>query len=463
MKKGLFCIFLGHFGIHNFMEKNKKKGILNIIFTAILLILLIGSLILPILSVIGISYVANNKDGYVSSPEAFLAPKLFKAGTGFWDGTKKYKDLVYDPVNEVPFGFYKDGVLDLEITGEEYIDHVYKYGTGGYAVFANETPNICTFHSYKTKMSSTGNYQVEIKMHNKENYNNQELGSYAVYLRIVDDGTKILLKDFSKDYSTYTLDLSKALKDNGYDNVKAELYFELSPAKETNASYVMFETIKFSANSSVENYDELVNIISMNDANKSIAIGYPVYNADIKPVGYWTAYCYRGVYRVKVVKCNFTYDTYAEPYGDKIVSNYYPSDLAMWRKKGYCDYDNNNIKDTFVVLDPEKCPVIEIIDVTYSNYKPIRPENITCKVKGYLTYTHGGEESIYDNPPKFLFGTNEKGISNIYSVIQIASISLIYITFITIAIVFAIFLTRTIIFLVKGIIYITNNKKAKEV
>lgn len=460
MKKGLFCIFLGHFGIHNFMEKNKKKGILNIIFTAILLILLIGSLILPILSVIGISYVANNKDGYVSAPEAFLAPKLFKAGTGFWDGTKKYKDLVYDPVNEVPAGFYKDGVLDLEITGEEYIDHINEYGTGGYAVFTNETPNICSFYSYETKMSSTGNYQVEIKMHNKENYNNQELGSYAVYLRIVDDGTKILLKDFSKDYSTYTLDLSKALKDNGYDNVKAELYFELSPAKESNASYVMFETIKFSATNYVVNYGELVNIISMNDANQSI--GYQLDKSGKKPVGYWTSYCSTGVYRVKVVKCNFTYDTYAEPYGDKIVSNYNPSELDMWRKKGYCDYDNNNIKDTFVILDPDKCPVTEIIDVTYSN-RPIKPLNITCKVKGYLTYTHGGEKSIYDNPPKFLFGTNEKGISNIYSVIEIASISLIYITYVTIAIVFAIFLTRTIIFLVKGITYITKNKKAKEV
>ena len=84
------------------------------------------------------------------------------------------------------------------------------------------------------------------------------------------------------------------------------------------------------------------------------------------------------------------------------------------------------------------------------------------KVKGYLTYTHGGEESIYDNPPKFLFGTNEKGISNIYSVLEIASISLIYITFVTIAIVFAIFLTRTIIFLIKGIKYITDSKRKEE-
>lgn len=461
MKKGLFCIFLGHFGIHNFMEKNKKKGILNIIFTAILLILLIVSLILPILSFIGTSYALKNKDGYVSAPEAFLAPKLFKAGTGFWDGTKKYKDVIYDPVNEVPAGFYKDGVLNLKITGEDYIDHINEYGTGGYAVFTNETTNVCSFNSYGTKMSSTGNYQVEIKMHNKENYNNQELGSYAVYLRIVDDGTKLLLKDFSKDYSTYTLDLSKALKDNGYDNVKAELYFELSPAKETNASYVMFETIKFSANSSAPNYDELVNIISMNDANQSLS--YRSMGNEEKPVGYWTSSCSKGAYRVKVVKCNFTYDTYAEPYGDKIVSNYSPSELDMWRKNGYCDYNNNNIKDTFVILDPDKCPVTEIIDVTYTNRKPIVPVNITCKVKGYLTYTHGGEESIYDNPPKFLFGTNEKGVSNIYSVMEIASVSLIYITFVTIAIVFAIFLTRTIIFLVKGITYIKNNKKAKEV
>ena len=38
----------------------------------------------------------------VSTSEGFLAPKLFEAGTGFWDGTREKTHIVYDPVNHVP-------------------------------------------------------------------------------------------------------------------------------------------------------------------------------------------------------------------------------------------------------------------------------------------------------------------------------------------------------------------------
>ena len=387
--------------------KNKS----SIVAFGIIGLLVLLAIFLPIFS-------RKNID-YVSSPEAFLAPKIFKTGTGFWDGTRKVENVVYDTVNEVPGDYYKNGVLDLVILGDEYIDNTNNYGIGGYATFINEKKEKAYAHSYETLMTSTGNYKVEVNMHDTENYAEGELAKYAVYLNVTEDlhnyqegetkptETLLLLKDFSKDYTTYTLDLSKALKDNGYESVKAQLYFELEPAAEKKKSYIMLETVKFSANQDVENYDELVNLISINDANETLS--YILDKLGNMPVGYWNSNCVKNAHHVKVVKCSFTYDTYCKPYDDKIVSDYAPSDLETLMKKGYCTYDKTNIKDTFKVLDEKHCPVIEILDVTYSTRGPIKAISIKCKVRGYLTYTHGNDSNTYKRQPMFIFGTDQQG------------------------------------------------------
>ena len=179
--------------------KNKS----SIVAFGIIGLLVLMSIFLPIIS-------RKNID-YVSSPEAFLAPKLFKTGTGFWDGTRKVEDVVYDTVNEVPGGYYANGVLDLKILGDEYIDNTNDYGMGGYAAFINETTDIAYAHSFETLMTSTGNYKVEVNMHDAKNYAEGELAQYAVYLKVYEDlyeyqegdvkptETLLLLKDFSND------------------------------------------------------------------------------------------------------------------------------------------------------------------------------------------------------------------------------------------------------------------------
>lgn len=64
----------------------------------------------------------------VHSPERFLAPKLFKAGTGFWDGTRKKEHIVYDAVNEVPalsdkysIAAVKQSLVSLTVRSEELV------------------------------------------------------------------------------------------------------------------------------------------------------------------------------------------------------------------------------------------------------------------------------------------------------------------------------------------------------
>ena len=57
--------------------------------------------ILILLAIFVPIFTGSNLDR-VSAPEQFLAPKLFKSGTGFWDGTEKYRNIIYDTVNEKP-------------------------------------------------------------------------------------------------------------------------------------------------------------------------------------------------------------------------------------------------------------------------------------------------------------------------------------------------------------------------
>lgn len=389
--------------------KNKS----SIVAFGIIGFLVLLSIFVPIIS--------DKNIDFISADERFLAPKIFKAGTGFWDGTRKYEDVVYDTINETPAEFFKGGVRDLVILGEEYIDVPSNYGEGGYAVIINEYYENQYFYSFPTLMTKDGNYSVKIKLYDLPNYNNNEQAEYAIYLStdIVESYDtnnkpvykKIVLRDFSKEYGEYEYNLSQVLLDNGIDSTKASIYFDIKPSKESNAnnikrSYIMIESVLFDAEPTVENYEELTTKISMVDANRALL--YKLGENNEKPVGYWTATAIKNIHHVKVVKCNFTYDTYVQPYCNQEVE-YFKSDLETLKKKGYCDYEENDIVNTFKVLDEERCPIVEVIDATYTNRKPIKLTSVRCVVKKYLTYTHGKNEATYTKEPMFIFGTDDKG------------------------------------------------------
>ncbi len=107
-----------------------------------------GAIILSILIVLTIlvPWLSPYNIENVHSPERFLAPKLFKAGTGFWDGTRKKEHIVYDAVNQVPalsdkysVASVKQSLVSLTVDPEpELIDTANQYGTGGLIVLATD-------------------------------------------------------------------------------------------------------------------------------------------------------------------------------------------------------------------------------------------------------------------------------------------------------------------------------------
>ncbi len=221
--------------------KNKSSVVAAIILGLLILL----ALIVPLFS----SYDV----GSVHLGEVFLEPKLFKAGTGFWDGTKKYtksynKDgtingIVYDAVNKVPSGFNPDAVLNLVVDEKPTLINVAnRYGKGGYIVFENQSDSVAYLSSSVFLVNSVDNYKVSITLHN-DNSLEGELGEYRIVL--TGAGEEILLKDWSKDYSSFTLDLSGALAEKEIDSVEAaRLSFELKSGESAN-SYILVKECVF--------------------------------------------------------------------------------------------------------------------------------------------------------------------------------------------------------------------------
>ena len=108
--------------------KNKS----SVVGAIILGILVLGAIVLPIV-------LPGNIES-TQLDELYLEPKLFPAGTGFWDGTKKYENftVAYDTVNETPAGFKKNAVIEGSVsTQETKINTTNNYAFGGYVNFNN--------------------------------------------------------------------------------------------------------------------------------------------------------------------------------------------------------------------------------------------------------------------------------------------------------------------------------------
>lgn len=74
---------------------------------------------------------------YSNQTEQYLPPKLFPAGTGFWDGTVEYQNRPYDENNETPVLKYgesvivEDGIVGEVNVYDGIINSETEFGTGG--------------------------------------------------------------------------------------------------------------------------------------------------------------------------------------------------------------------------------------------------------------------------------------------------------------------------------------------
>ena len=372
--------------------KRFRKNKSSVVGAFILGLLILLAIVVPIVS----PYEINSP----RVQERFLEPKLFEAGTGFWDGTRKYTNIIYDVDNQQPADYYAPAVTKLVVDKEpSYIDVATKYGKGGYFVFRNEVSNTTSsdmsavkfLTSYPTKMTATGGYQVVIELVDIADVKSSQLGEYRILLEY-GDNEFILLKDYSREYKTLTLNLSDAIHKAGLTEIEgAKLRFELK-AGDGIETYILMKSCVFTSNDNNKDLE----IISINDATQSVL--YAKDANGVAPVGYWVSDGVKNIYQAQVYYCSFVYDTYAAVY-DKYEKTIAYSTLQDYIKAGWCKYDSKIGPESFEALS-DKCPIDGIKSQT---------TNVIGKVTEVTAEVYRYREYGYNSMPKFLFGTDESG------------------------------------------------------
>ncbi len=373
--------------------KRFRKNKASVAGSYILGVLVFLAIFVPIISPANITT--------VSTPEAFLAPKLFPAGTGFWDGTREVKRIVYDRENEVPAlsGKYsvaavKAALVKIAVDEEPTkIDAANPYGEGGAVVVATDAAiedKNSRMTSKAFALDTNGEYKLDVVFRDEEEMGGSQQGEYAVYLKAGDE--IIMLRDFSRDYSPLSVDLSKALADAGLDSLRAQIVFEVKSSSD-NLQYILIESAVVSAKDTVANAEDIA-AISIADATDFINI------SDADSLSYWACTGRKGIHDSLIYYCDYTIDTYELVYGDADLMTYSASELNGWISAGYCTYDYQVGPESFVKLTDD-CP----IDVVESQ----TVMGITKKLSNITASGYGYRKLGYDKMPKFIFGTDSSG------------------------------------------------------
>ena len=369
--------------------KNKASVVGGIILGILVLLAIVVPMISPY----------NITD--VRTQEAFLAPKLFEAGTGFWDGTREREGVVYDTVNEVPavsdkysVAALKQAIVNIAIDSEPtLIDAANPYGQGGTVVLATDAKvdNKNSIMTSKVLNFDVKNeYKLDVVFSDENGVSSSELGEYAVYLK--GDDQNLMLRDFSKDYSPLSVDISALIKEAGLNNFRGSIVFEVKSST-SNFQYVLLESVVISAGEFASNLEE-IQTVSFTDATKFVLI------SDTADLGYWSCTGRKGIHNSEIYYCDYVYDTYALVYGDADVVTYSATELQSWIDAGWCSYDYKVGPESFVRLTDD-CPIDSVESQTLNT--------VTKKLSSIDGRGFGYRKLGYDEAPKFLFGTDASG------------------------------------------------------
>ena len=369
--------------------KNKS----SIVAAIILAILILLTIFVPIIS----PYNITN----VNVTERMLAPKLFESGTGFWDGTRDMERVVYDTVNEVPavsdrysVAALKNALVKIKVDEEPTpVDSANQYGIGGFVVMATDAA-VDAKDVYMTSkavgFTSKDGYRLKVALDGEDNVQGSRLGEYRVFLK-GNDGTEIIVRDFSTDYSDIDFDISKALSDAGKPSLTAQVVFDLKSSADA-FKYILVKSVELTTESG-KNAEQLERV-SFTDATKMVLM------ADKDSDAYWACSGRKGVHNSLIYYCDYTIDTYELVYGNADTVTYSATEVKRWIDAGWCEYDEKVGPSSFVRLTDD-CPIDEVVEQSV-NSRTKKLNSVTGR--GYNYRTMG-----YKSMPKFILGTDASG------------------------------------------------------
>ena len=389
--------------------------------------------------------------------ETKLEPKLFDAGTGFWDGTRKMTDIpcdtnlvsvvngqtyYYPSATEYPSRAVSNLSLPRQISN---INTASPLVTGGSVniicdsdvydnTFEARFNNKATYSSAAFNYDINEVYGVEIEF-NGEDSDEYTLSNYRIYLSYMVEGFdttfETVLRDFASEdsvinYDTYSEDdLMPLVKETLEEEKTGEepvipSDFDVNTAVIQNASLVfdvlpiqgdkgnlMINKVTFTTQSTSATTLDSLDAMSIKDANQTLLLS-------VNAPGYWKSnYATVSLYHGTGYVCDFTYDTYEAAYGnvDEIVP---VTDFNTYVENGWIsalpDFESASNSatpnDYFLAVKNDQtdahCPVISINKVTKTSVVGIITYNVTCTVSKYKVLG-------YTSMPRFLWGTDNKG------------------------------------------------------
>ncbi len=369
-----------------------------------------GGIILAILITLAIFLPIFSKSNIdrVSPTEQFLAPKLFEPtlgeDKGFWNGTRKKTHIVYDTQNEVPALSDKNSVAAIKqalvwIRVDEepsLIDVANNYATGGVLVVSTDSM-VAGRDIYLTSkpiaFTDKGGYTLKVEFDDEEGVSSSKLGEYMVFLQ---SGNKpedrIILRDFSRDYSPLEVNISEVLKENRKSSTTAQIGFEVRATSDAYR-YILIKGIQLAGGERAKNKEQL-EAASFDDATVQIN------NSDVNSEGYWACSGRKGIHNSELYYCDYRIDTYMLAYGNADELTYSATELNNWIAKGWCKYDPAVGPSSFELLD-DKCPLDEVTGQTVMS--------VTKKISSVTGKSWGYRKLGYDKMPKFLMGTDVSG------------------------------------------------------
>ena len=340
----------------------------------------------------------------VSTTEQFLTPKLFPAGTGFWDGTEKFTHVAYDVDKQLPVAstpIVPSAVMSLVVEEEPTLtNQASPYAKGGYVMFENQTADgntvVTLYNYYDISATADGQYAVSIVFGDKADALGSKLGEYRI--TFVDDDDTLVLRDWTTDYTDATFNISSALSTAGLSSMQGKLTFELKSIAGSK-TYILIESCVFSAAEGTTDA-KLLESISFADASEMVLRAKNSQNEF--PDGYWQCNGRKGVFESKVYYCDYVYDTYEAVYG-KYEVVYAKSELDKLVAQGLCSYSYDYETDIFVFEKlSDDCPIEDVV--------AHKVNNVTLKVQEVTGIAMRYRKMGYSSMPKYIFGTDGSGV-----------------------------------------------------
>lgn len=317
-----------------------------------------------------------------------LAPKLFNAGTGWWDGTRKYKHIAIDvdwdeyessgKVSGLPLGVEeknivngKDGITMTKV-GEETTDAYNACAHGGKirlsctegsdnsAVMNSWTGASFDFTNDADDDTATlsNNYKIVINTESVSNISDFTYGSQSPY------SISFVWNDMLDDTVTYSVPLATDVSDYGektfnladyVNDIKTKNYsglggsavtmnltslqkphveIKLSPLAD-DTSNLIFKKLVFSSTSTDADVQAMCSGMSITDANATIGMD----STDDYSWSTSGSQSLVNLFRADIVYGSYRLDTYEEALGNYYSTSIAKTSLSNWADRGWLTAD----------------------------------------------------------------------------------------------------------------------------